>query len=130
MPSSIKKIMDRFLFPTTNPIVGTPDDDCIADINLKLDSKAESVQSHLGCGTLGILFLTVSLAVYAPLSTIVFVTPVNPGTQPNIPTGATGSVIADLRYHQAEATKIFIEYKKIGKALCQILLVSTEKLYV
>ena len=95
MPSSIKKIMDRFLFPTTNPIVGTPDYECIADINLKLDSNAESVQSNLGCGTLGILFLTVSLAVYAPLSTIVFVPPVNPGTQPNIPNGATGSVIAD-----------------------------------
>ena len=89
-----------------------------------------SVQSNLGCGTLGLLFLTFSPAVYATLSTIVFVPPVNPGSEPNILTGATGAAITDLQYHHAEATKIFTEYKNTDKDLRQLLLASTDELYV
>ena len=107
MPSSIEMIVDGFLFPTIDPIVGTPDYEIIADIHLKLNSNATSVQYNLRCGTLGLLFLTVSPAVYTTLSTIAFVLPVNPGPEPSIPTGANGAAITDLRYHHAEATKIF-----------------------
>ena len=130
MPSSIKKIVDGFPFPMINPIVGTPSYESIADIHLKLNLNAVSVQSNLGCGTLGLLFLTFSPAVYATLSTIVFVPPVNPGSEPNILTGATGAAITDLQYHHAEATKIFTEYKNTDKALRQLLLASTDELYV
>ena len=56
MPSSIEKIVDRFPFLTINPIIGTPDYESIADIHLKLNLNAVSVQSNLGCGTLGLLF--------------------------------------------------------------------------
>ena len=56
MPSSIKKIVDDFPFPTIDPIIGTPDYENIADINLKLNSIAASEQSSLGCGTLGLFF--------------------------------------------------------------------------
>ena len=117
MPSSTEEIVDGFLFPTINPIIGTTDYKSIADINLKLNSNAASVQSNLGCGRLSLLFLTVSPAVYATLSTTGFVPPVNPGPEPSIPTGLTGAVIADLRYHHTEATKIFIEYENTDKAL-------------
>ena len=98
MPSSIKKIVDGFLFPTVDPIIGTLDYKSIADIHSKLNSNAASVQSNLGCGTLGLLFLTVLTAVYATLSTTAFFPPVNPGPEPSIPTGLTGAFIADLRY--------------------------------
>ena len=111
MPSSIEKIVDGLPFPTIDPIIGTPDYEGIADIHLKLDLNAASVQSNLGCGTLSLLFLTVLPAVYATLSTTSFVPPVNPGPEPIIPTGATGAVIADLRYCHTESTKIFTEYK-------------------
>ena len=87
-------------------------------------------QSNLGCGTLGLLFLTVSTAVYATLSTTEFVPPVNPGPKPIIPTGSTVSAIADLRYHYTESTKIFTEYENTDKALWQLLLASTDELYV
>ena len=56
MPSSIEKIVDGFLFPTIDPIIGTPDYESIADIHLKLNYNAASVQSNIGCGTLGLLF--------------------------------------------------------------------------
>ena len=130
MPSSIKKIVDGFPFPMIDPIIGTPDYKRITDIHLKLNSNAASVQSNLGCGTLGLLFLTVSPVVYATLSTTMFVLPVNPGPEPIIPTGSTGAVIADLRYHHTEATKIFTEYENTDKALRRLLLASTDELYV
>ena len=121
MPSLIKKIVDGFLFPTIDPIIGTPDYESIADIHFKLNSNAASVQSNLGCGTLGLLFLTVLPAVYATLSTAAFVLLVNPGPKPSIPTGSTGAVIPDLWYHHTEATKIFTKYKNTDNALRRLL---------
>ena len=79
---------------------------------------------------LGLLFLTVSPAIYVTLCTITFVPPVNPRPEPSIPTGATGVVIAKIRYRHREFTKIFTEYKNTDKALRQLLLASTDKLYV
>ena len=122
--------MDGFPFPTIDQITGTPDYEIIADIHLKLNSNAASVQSNLGCVTLGLLFLTVSPAVYATLSTTEFVPPVNPGPKPSIPTGSTGAVTANLRYLHTESTKIFTEYENTDKAIRQLLLASTDKLYV
>ena len=58
------------------------------------------------------------------------VPPVNPGTEPNIPTGDTGAAISDLRYHHTEATKIFTEYNNTDRALRQLILASTDELYV
>ena len=130
MPSSIEKIVERFLFPTIDPIIVTPEYESIADIHLNINSNATSVQSNLGCGTLGLLFLTFLPAVYATLSTIAFVPPVNPEPKPNIPTGETGAVIADIRYCHIESTKIFTEYENTDKALRQLLLLSTDELYV
>ena len=105
MPSSIEKIVEGFPFPTIDPIIGTLDYESIADIHLKLNSNAASVQSNLGCGTLSLSFLTVSPAAYATLSTTTFVPPVNPGPEPIIPTGLTGAIISNLGYHHIEATK-------------------------
>ena len=122
MPSSIEKIVDGFPFPTIDPIIRTPDYESIADMHLKLNSNAASVQSNLRCGTLGLLFLTVSPAVYATLSTTTFVPPVKPGPEPSIPTVSTGAVISDLLYHHTKSTKIFSEYKNTDKGLCQLLL--------
>ena len=130
MPSWIEKIVDGFPFPTINPIIRTPDYKIIADIHLKLNYNAALVHYNRGCGTLGLLFLTVSPAVYATLSTTTFVPPVNPGPKPSIPTGSTGAVITDLRYHHTKATKIFTKSENTDKDLRQLLLVSTDKLYV
>ena len=116
MPSSIKTIVGGFPFPTIDLIIITPKYEIIADIHIKINPNAASVQSNIGCGTLGLLFLTVSPAVYATLSTIVFVPPINPEPKPNIPTGSTCASIADLRYHHAEAIKIFTEYKNTNKS--------------
>ena len=130
MPSSIEKIVNGFSFPTIDPIIRTPDYESIADIHIKLNLNADSVQSNLGSGTIGLLFLTVLPDVYAIISTITFVPPVNPVPEPSIPTGATSTAIANLRYRHTEATKIFTKYENTDKALRPLLLASTDKLYV
>ena len=85
MPTAIDKIVDCFPFPTITPIVGNPTYNTIAEINLKLNSNSASVQSNLGCGTLGLLQLNVSPAIYNTLSVTPFVLLVNPGSVPIIP---------------------------------------------
>ena len=97
------------MFTMINPIVKTPHYESIAGIHFMLNSNAASVKANLWCGTLVLLFLTVSPDVYATVSTIVFGQPVNPGPEPSIPTGTTGAAIADLRYCHIESTKIFTE---------------------
>ena len=130
MTSSTKNIVDGFLFPTIDTIVETPDYESIADIHLELNSNVALVQSNLRCDTLVLLFLTVLPVIYATLSTIEFVPPVSPGPEPNIPADATRTAIVDLWCHHMEATKVFTEYKNTDKALRQLLLASTEELYV
>ena len=117
MPTAIENIVNGFTFPTIPPIVGTPTYNTIAEVNLKLNSKAASVQSNLSCGTLGLLQLTVSPTVYNTLSVPAFFVPVNPGSAPDIPTNSTGSQITELRYDFDTAAALFNKYDRTNKAL-------------
>ena len=66
-----RKDRGHFPFPEIPPIVGNPTYNTIAEVNLKLNSNSPSVESNLGCGTLGLLQITVSPAVYSTLSSII-----------------------------------------------------------
>ena len=130
MPTAIDKIVDGFPFPTIPPIVGTPTYNTIAEVNLKLNSNSASLQSNLGCGTLGLLPLTVSRAVYNTLSVTPFVVPVNPGSVIIIPANSTGAQINKLRYVFDTAAALFNEYNRTDKALRQILLSAVDKIFI
>ena len=117
MSTAIDKIMDGFPFPTIPPIVGTLTYNTIAKVNLKLNSNSASVQLNRGCGTLGLIQLTVSLAVYNTLLSIPFIVPVNPVSVPIIPANSTGAQIAELRYAFDTTSAIFNEYDRTDKAL-------------
>ena len=67
MPSKINKILDGFPFPTIALIVGPPTSETISKLHMKLNSNAASVQSNLGDGALGQLYLTVSPTIYTNL---------------------------------------------------------------
>ena len=116
MPTAIDKIVDGFSFPTIPPIVGTPTYNTIAEVNLKLNSNSTSVQSNLGCGTLGLLRLTVSPSVYNTLSSTPFIVPVNPSSVPIIPSNSTGAQITELRYAFDTASALFNKYDRTDKA--------------
>jgi hypothetical protein len=73
MPTLIESVVEGFPFPTVHPIVGEPNYESIAALHQQLNANAASVPSHLGNGALGLLYLTVSPAVYANLSAAPFV---------------------------------------------------------
>ena len=130
MPTAIDKIVDGFPFPTIPPIVGTPTYKTIAEVNLKLNSNSASVQSKLGCGTLGLLQLTVSPAVYNTLSSTPFIVAVNPVSVPIIPSNSAGAQITELCYDFDTASALFKKYDRTDKALRQILLATVEKTFI
>ena len=117
MPTAIDKIVDGFPFPIIPPIVGNPTYNTIAEVDLKINSNSASVQSNLGCGTLVLLQLTVSPAVYNTLSATPFIVPVKPGSLPIIPANSTGAQINELRYAFHTAAALFNEYNRTDKAL-------------
>ena len=96
MPTAINKIVDGLLFTTISLIIGSPNYATIAEVHLKLNSNTPSAQWNLGCGTLGLLQLTVYPAVYATLSATAFISPVNPGDNPTIPSIASDPHITNL----------------------------------
>ena len=124
------RIIESFPHPTIMPIVGQPTYETLAEIHLKLNTNAASVQSHLGNGRLGLLFLTVSPAVYNTQSAVVFIPPANPGAAALIPAGSTGPQIADLRRQYDNATKLYNEYDATDKALKSLLLSAVDETYV
>ena len=130
MPAAINKIVDGFPFPTIPPFVGNPTYNTIAEINLKLNSNFASVQSNLGCSTLGLLQLTVSPAVYNTLSVTAFFVPVNPGSIPIIPANSTVTQINELCYAFNTAAALFNEYDRTNKALRQILLSTVDEMFI
>ena len=95
MSSTVDKTVENFPFPTILPIVGEPNYKTIAKVHLKLNANYASVQSNLGDGQLGLLFLTVSPSVYNTLFATTFIPPVNPGTTAIINASATVAVIVN-----------------------------------
>ena len=126
MPTAINKIVDSFPFPTISPIIGAPNYKTIAKVHLKLNSNAASIRLNLGCGTLGLLQITFSPAVYATLSATAFIAPVNPGAEPTIPSIASGPQITNLRYAHDVATAVFNDYNQTDKSLWQILIATVD----
>ena len=97
---------------------------------MKLNSNAASVQSNLGYGTLGLLQLTLSPAVYNTLSVTTFFVPINPGSSPDIPANSTGAQITELCYAFDTAAALFNEYDLTDKALRQILLRTVDEMCI
>ena len=122
--------MEGFPFQTIDPISDSPNYKKIAKVCLKLNSNAASIHSNSRNSTLGILYLTLSPAVYSTLSATSFVVPVNPGAVSVIPTGSTAPQKFDLRYAFTANKKLFTEYDCTDKFVRQQLLSSVDKFFV
>jgi hypothetical protein len=104
MPSDAKKAVYGFPHPIIAPIVGVPTYESINALNLQLNANAASVQSNLGDGLLGLLYLTITPAEYNALSATELFPPENPGAAPTVPYAATDSQVATLlREHKADS---------------------------
>ena len=130
MPTDIDKVVDGFPHPTVVPILGVPNYESIAALNLKLNANAASVQSNLGDGLLGLLYLTITPAEYNTLSAIAFEPPANPGSAPEVPDDATDNQIAAIVRTHSTALQLFREYTATDKALKQQVISSIGDLYL
>ena len=104
--TSIEALFESFPHPVIPPIEGLPTYESITNITRLLNANAASVHSELGGGALGHLAITISPAVYATLSAIPFVVPINPGPAPVLaPNGTAAQISATIRDHK-EALRI------------------------
>ena len=128
--STIDKIIEGFPFPTLPKISGEPSYETIAAVHEKLNANAVSVQTNLGDGTLGHLWLTVKQEVYNTLSNTPFIPPVNPGAQPTIPANSTAAQIASIRFDFEADTRIFQKYNNVDLALKSLLINALDEVYI
>ena len=130
MPSDIDNIVATFPYPTVPTIEGLPTFSTIKALHLKLNANAASVQSNLGDGNQGLIYLTVSDAVYATLSDVEFIEPLNPGTTPVYAARATAAQISQTRTDFIENRKNFNQYNNTDKALKQLLLSAVDDMFL
>jgi hypothetical protein len=130
MSVTLDKVVEFFPHPTVQPIVGQPTYEAIAELELKLNTNAASVHSNRGDGKLGLLYLTVKPEVYNTQSTIRFIPPTNPGSEPYIPPGATGPAMTEIRRKHKEETSEFNQYLQTDRALKSILIAAVEEAYI
>ena len=126
----LEKIVESFPHPTVSPIVGQPSYETIVELQLKLNTKAASIYSHLCNGRLGLLLLTVKPAVYNTQSTVTFDPPTNPGQNSTIPTGSTGLQIVDIIRRKKDQFDKFQTYQQTDQTLKTILIASIDEVYI
>jgi hypothetical protein len=131
MPNDIDKIVDGFPHPTIAPITGVPNYETLANLNLQLNANAASVQSNLGDGLLGLLYLTVTPTEYNTLSNVAFGPPDNPaGAIPEMGANATGAQIAAVVCEHNTRINMFKEYLATDKVLKQHVLGAVNNMYL
>ena len=107
MVASIDKILEAMPHSSIPPIIGQPTYSFIHEIHQFLSSNAASIQSNLGYGTMGLIYLTLPLTVYATLSTILLGPPPNPAATATIPSNATALQTSSICQAHNEALEIF-----------------------
>ena len=90
MDTTAEKIVDNFPHKAIQTIVGQPPYETVAIMHLILNNIATSVHSNRRHEQLGLLFLTLAGEVHATLSTTLFVSPFNPGQNPDMILIVTG----------------------------------------
>ena len=130
MPSEIETILATFPYPNIPVIEGLPTFSTIKALHLKLNANAASVQSNLGDGNQGLIYLTVSDEVYATLSEVPFIEPANPGVVPIFPQNASTRLQTEIRRDFDENRRVFNQYNNADKALKQLLLSAVDDMFI
>ncbi len=128
--TSVESICEGFPFITITKQPGLPTYETITEVHLKLKANASSVVSKLGGGAHGLLGLVLPPATYATLTNVVFNTPVNPGTTPNIEAGGTAVQIHEIVRQHKENLRVWREHNATDKALQQQLINTFDEPYI
>ena len=128
--STIDKIIDSFPYEKLHKISGEPSYASIAEIHQQLNANAASIQSNLGNGILGHLWLTLKPEIFNTLSAIPFIPPENPGAQPEIPERSTAPQIASIRYNFESDQRVFQKYNNVEQALKVQLIAAVDEVFI
>ena len=123
---SIDKIVEIFENPSIPPIDSKLTYTMHHSKHDLLNSNTASVNTNLGCGTLGHLCLTLPPTVYTTLSTTQVIPPPNTGATPVVPEGATGPEAASIQYAHDADTLAFNTFHNVNRALHQQLIGAVE----
>ena len=107
-----------------------PDYDSVKEMNDELTGNAFTIQTNLGCGTVGYSRLTLTPAVFANISITAFVAPPNPGVQALIPVNSTAIQITAINRAFDTAQSVYQAYVTVGNALKKQLLAAVEDIYI
>ena len=117
MVSALETIMSSFTECPVEPLDGLPTNSYLTAVNMYLNQCSSGVHSNLGDGTLGYLILTATPAVYALVSTLQFVVPLNPGPTFIVPTPApSAAALAQMTHEHAKNRRVFTEYATVDAA--------------
>ena len=130
MSTSVDKLIDGMSTPVLTKIVGMPDYDSVKVMNDELTGNAFSIQTNLGCGTVGYSRLTLTPAVFATISATAFIAPPNPGIQALIPANSTAIQITAINRAFDTAQSVYQAYVTVGNALKKQLLAAVEDIYI
>ena len=112
------------------PNISQPTYPPIHKIHQYLSSNAAPIQSNLGCGTMGLIYLTISPTVYATLSATLFIPPHSPGATATIPYTATALQTSSICQAHKDSQEIFKEYDNTDKALKNILISAVDDIFL
>ena len=68
--------------------------------------------------------------MYATISVVPFVAPVNSGATPVIAAGSTAAQIASIRYEFAQDTILFQRFNNVDKILKKMLIASVDEIFI
>ena len=130
MFSSIDSIVEMFPHRSIDPIVGQMNYETLSEVHLKLNTNAASVHSYLGYGLLGLLYPTVTPAVYNTRLAVPFVTPNHPGPTTTVPENSTSLQISKIHRQFNQATAFYKEYNDTNKSLKSLLILAVDNTYI
>ena len=90
MKIAIDIIIESFPHTTINHVSRLPMHKFMSAARLQLNTNAASIHSHRRNFQLGLLFFTLRPEFYNTVSTVRFIPPTNPGSEPIVPEGSTG----------------------------------------
>ena len=99
-------------------------------MHLKLNANVASVQSNLGDGNNGVIYLTVTDEIYNTISDVPFIKPTNPGIVPTFPRNASTRLHMEIRRDFDENRRVFNQFKNTDKALKQFLILAVDDIFI
>ena len=119
-----------FKYKTPTPIRGQPTNKSLKRLKLELQANASSVESDLGRGNHGYLFLVLTNEEYASIPDTEPFVPLTYSGPLVIPATATPIEALELKDRHQEAKRLYLECKNVEKALQRHIQDAVEEKYI